>query len=246
MVERQQQTESPVEGMTLVDHLTELRRRIIIIIGTFLLGAIVGFYFSPSIVQYLMRIPGELVFLYPGEAFMVHLIVALVFGLVLGLPIILYQVIRFLVPGLRSEEIRVLLIGLPFSLAMFVVGVVFAYRVILPIAYRFFMGFGTEQLEPLISIGNYVSFVIGLILPFGVIFQLPLIVLLLTGVGILHPDVLVRNRKYIILLIFVLAAVLSPPDIVSQVLMALPMLLLYELSILLCRVVFRQKLQERE
>jgi sec-independent protein translocase protein TatC len=106
--------------------------------------------------------------------------------------------------------------------------------------------FGTEQLEPLISIGNYVSFVIGLILPFGVIFQLPLIVLLLTGVGILHPDVLVRNRKYIILLIFVLAAVLSPPDIVSQVLMALPMLLLYELSILLCRVVFRQKLQERE
>lgn len=246
MVERQRKVENPGEGMTLVDHLAELRRRIMIIIGTLLVGVIVGFYYSPAIVGYLMRIPGELVFLYPGEAFMVHLAVALVIGIVFGLPIVLYQVIRFLVPGLREKEIRALLIGLPFSLGMFFLGVVFAYRVILPMAYLFFMGFGSEQLEPLISIGNYVSFVLGLIVPFGVVFQLPLIVLLLAGVGILHPDTLVRYRKYIILMIFVLAAVLTPPDIVSQVLMALPMLLLYELSILLCRIVFRKKLAVRE
>lgn len=236
----------PQEGMSLVDHLTELRKRIMIIIGTLLVGVIVGFYYSPAIVEYLMQIPGELVFLYPGEAFIVHLSVALVVGIAIDFPIILYQVVRFLVPGLREKEMRALFIGLPFSLGLFAVGVLFAYKAILPIAYRFFMGFGTEQLAPLISIGNYVSFVLGLVVPFGVVFQLPLIVLLLAGVGILHPNTLVRYRKYIILLIFVVAALLTPPDIVSQTLMALPMVLLYELSILLCRVVFRKKLTKGE
>ena len=230
MVETQQTKEDSLAGMSLVDHLAELRKRIMIIVGTLVLGIVVGFYYSPLLVEYVMRIPGELVFLYPGEAFIVHLTVALVAGIVLDLPIILYQ------------EIRALFLGLPFSLGLFALGAVFAYKAILPIAYRFFMGFGTEQLAPLISIGNYVSFVLGLVVPFGVVFQLPLVVLLLAGVGILHPDTLARYRKYIILLIFIVAAVLTPPDIVSQVLMALPMLVLYEVSILLCRIVFRKKL----
>ena len=246
MVETRQKREAPVEGMSLVDHLAELRKRIMIIIGTLVVGIGVGFYYSPSIVEYLMRIPGELVFLYPGEAFIVHLTVALVVGIVLDLPIILYQAIRFLVPGLLEREIRALFIGLPFSLGLFALGTVFAYKAILPMAYRFFMGFGTEQLEPLISIGNYVSFVLGLIIPFGVVFQLPLIVLLLAGVGILHPDTLVRYRKYIILLIVVVATIVTPPDVVSQVLLTLPMLLLYESSILLCRIVFRKKFAKGE
>ncbi|NMB19727.1 MAG: twin-arginine translocase subunit TatC [Firmicutes bacterium] len=244
MLRRLQNGKNPAEGMSLVDHLTELRRRIIVIIATLALGIIVGFYYSPSIVEYVMRIPGELVFLYPGEAFIVHLTVALIVGCFLDLPVILYQVIRFLVPGLREKEVRALFIGLPFSLALFAFGVLFAYKAILPIAYRFFMGFGTEQLAPLISIGNYVSFALGLIVPFGVVFQLPLIVLLLAGVGILHPQTLVRHRKYFVLIIFILATVLTPPDVVSQLLLALPMLLLYEFSILLCRIVFRKKLAD--
>ncbi|HHT68948.1 MAG TPA: twin-arginine translocase subunit TatC [Firmicutes bacterium] len=246
MLGKRQKTEVLVEGMTLVDHLAELRRRIIVIISTLVLGVIVGFYYSPSIVDYVMRIPGELVFLYPGEAFIVHLTVALVFGIVVDLPIILYQVVRFLVPGLREKEVRALFLGLPFSLGMFALGIVFAYKGILPLAYRFFMGFGTEHLAPLISIGNYVSFVLGLIVPFGIVFQLPLIVLLLAGVGILHPHTLVRYRKYIILVIVILAAVLTPPDVVSQMLMAIPMVLLYELSILLCRIVFRKRLADNK
>lgn len=244
MIERQQEIKDSLEGMTLVDHLSELRRRIMIIVGTLVLGFIVGFYYSPIIVEYLMRVPGELVFVYPGEAFFVHLTVALVLGIILGLPIILYQLIRFLVPGLLPKEVRALFVGLPLSLALFALGVGFAYAAILPLAYRFFVGFGTEQLLPLISIGNYVSFVLGFIIPFGVVFQLPLIVLLLTGIGVLRPDTLAQYRKYIILVIFVLAALLTPPDIVSQTMMALPMLILYEFSILLSRVVFRKKLSK--
>lgn len=246
MAEKQRKAQTASGGMTLVDHLAELRRRIMIIIGTLVVAVLVGFYYSSPIVDYFMQIPGELVFLYPGEAFIVHLTVSLAVGIVLSFPVMLYQVIRFILPGLLAKEIRVLYIGLPFSMGMFVLGVVFAYKAILPLAYKFFMGFGTATLEPLISIGSYVSFVLGLVIPFGVIFQLPLIVLLLTGIGILRPTTLVRYRKYIILTIFVVAALLTPPDVVSQALMALPMLLLYEFSILLSRVVFRRKLAESE
>lgn len=230
------------EDMTLVDHLTELRRRIIIVIVALVAGVLVGFYYSSPIVEYFMRLPGELVYLYPGEAFFVHLTVALVVGVILSFPIILYQIIRFVLPGLLAREIRILYLGLPFAMVMFAGGVIFAYQVILPLAYAFFMGFGTDSLVPLISIGSYVSFVLGLVLPFGAVFQMPLIILLLTGAGILNPATLVRYRKYIVLVIFIIAAILTPPDIISQTLMALPMLFLYELSILLSRLVFRKKL----
>lgn len=229
------------DGMTLVDHLGELRRRIIISIIVLLVGFLVGFYYSKPLVDYFLRLPGQLVYLYPGEAFFVHLTVAAVVGVVLSFPVVLYQIVRFVLPGLRDKEKQVLYLGLPFSLAMFVIGVVFAYQVILPLAYAFFMGFGTEKLEPLISVGNYVSFVLGLVLPFGIVFQLPLVVMLLTGVGVLNPGFLVRNRRYVILVIFVVAALLTPPDIISQSLMAIPMLFLYEVSIFLSRLVFRRK-----
>lgn len=229
------------DGMTLVDHLAELRRRIIVVIIALFAGFLVGFYYSKPIVEFFLRLPGQLVYLYPGEAFFVHLTVAAIVGVVLSFPVVLYQILRFILPGLQDKEIRVLYLGLPFAMVMFVVGVVFAYQVILPLAYAFFMGFGTETLEPLISVGNYVSFVLGLVLPFGLVFQLPLVVLLLTGVGILNPRFLIKNRKYVILVIFVVAAILTPPDIISQFLMAVPMLLLYEVSIFLSRLMFRRR-----
>jgi sec-independent protein translocase protein TatC len=241
MLKGLQKARAEGDGMTLVDHLAELRRRIIIIIVALCAGFFVGFYYSKPIVEFFLRLPGQLVYLYPGEAFFVHLTVAAVVGVVLSFPVALYQVLRFILPGLRDREIRVLYLGLPFSMGLFVIGVVFSYQLILPLAYAFFMGFGTESLEPLISVGNYVSFVLGLVLPFGLVFQLPLVVLLLTGVGILSPNFLVRNRKYVILILFVVAAVLTPPDIISQSLMAIPMILLYEISIFLSRLVYRRR-----
>ena len=241
MFKRQRRAQSDGEGMTLVEHLAELRRRIIVSALTLIVAVVVGFYYSSPLVEFFTRLPGELVYLYPGEAFFVHLEVALVVGIVLSSPVILYQVIQFVVPGLLERENRVLYLGLPLALVMFMVGVVFAYQVILPLAYRFFLGFGTESLAPMISIGNYVSFVLRLVLPFGLVFQLPLVVLILTGTGILTPNTLIRYRKYIILVIFIGAAVMTPPDVISQALMALPMLVLYEVSILLAKLVVRKK-----
>ncbi len=229
------------EGMTLVEHLAELRRRIIISALTLLAAVVVGFYYSPPIVGFITKLPGELVYLYPGEAFFVHLKVALIVGIIVSSPVILYHGIRFVVPGLLEKEKRILYVGLPLAVAMFAVGVVFAYKVIMPLAYAFFLGFGTESLSPMISIGSYVSFVLGLVLPFGVVFQLPLIVLILTSAGIISPETLVRYRKYFILAIVIVAAVLTPPDVISQALMALPMLILYEASILLAKLIVRKR-----
>jgi sec-independent protein translocase protein TatC len=229
------------EGLTLVEHLAELRTRIIISILTLAVGVVVGFYYSSPLVEFITRLPGDLVYLYPGEAFMVHLQVALIVGVMLSSPVVLYQVIRFVVPGLLAKERRILSVGLPLSLLLFVVGIVFAYQVILPLAYKFFLGFSSDSLEPMISIGNYVAFVFRLVLPFGLVFQLPLFVLILTSIGVLSPAFLVRSRKYMILVIVIVAAVLTPPDVISQTLMALPMLILYEVSIVLARLVVRKK-----
>lgn len=241
MFKQQRSAHSDGEGMTLVEHLAELRRRIMISILALGAGVVVGFSFSGPVVRFLISLPGELVYLYPGEAFFVHLEVAVVAGLILSSPVVLYQVIRFIAPGLLDRERRVLYLGLPLGLALFAVGAAFAYQVILPLAYRFFLGFGTESLEPMISIGNYVAFVLRLVLPFGLVFQLPLIVVVLTSTGLLKPQTLVRYRKYIVLAIFIVAAVMTPPDAISQALMALPMLLLYEVSILLARGLARRK-----
>ncbi|HOB40965.1 MAG: twin-arginine translocase subunit TatC [Limnochordia bacterium] len=245
MFKRQRSAHSDGAGMTLVEHLAELRRRIIISVLALALGVVVGFYYSSPMVQFLLRLPGELVYLYPGEAFFVHLEVALVVGIVLSSPVVLYQVVRFIAPGLLAQEKRILQVGLPAALLMFAGGTVFAYQVILPLAYRFFLGFGTESLTPMISIGNYVSFVIRLVLPFGLVFQLPLIVLLFTSIGILSPEILVKYRKYIVLVVFITAAVLTPPDVISQTFMAVPMVLLYEVSILLARMVVRRRKARR-
>ena len=229
------------EGLTLVEHLAELRTRIIISILTLAVGVVVGFYYSSPLVEFITRLPGDLVYLYPGEAFMVHLQVALIVGVMLSSPVVLYQVIRFVVPGLLAKERRILSVGLPLSLLLFVVGIVFAYQVILPLAYKFFLGFSSDSLEPMISIGNYVAFVFRLVLPFGLVFQLPLFVLILTSIGVLSPAFLVRSRKYMILVIVIVAAVLTPPDVISQTLMALPRLIRYEVSIVLARLVVRKK-----
>lgn len=241
MLQRLRRKANQQSDMTLVEHLTELRRRIIITLLAVAIAVVVGFYLSDRIVAYIAELPGPLVYLYPGEAFFVHLKLALVFGLAAASPVILYQLVGFVTPALNDVEKWALFVGIPFAALMFAGGVVFAYQVIVPIAYRFFMSFGSGTLQPVISIGSYVSFVLGIILPFGVVFQMPLVVVLLCWAGILTPQTLIRYRRFIILGVFVAAAIFTPPDVISQTLMSGPMLLLYELSILLGKVVVRKK-----
>lgn len=224
--------------MTIIEHLEELRRRLFLAIVAFAAATFLSFLFVEPILALLIRPVGRVVFLAPTEAFFVRLKVAALAGAFLSLPVVLYQVWRFVGVGLTRTERRYALSLLPFSLLLFVGGAAFAFFAILPVGVRFLLGYQTEQLTPMISIGAYTSFATAFVLAFGVVFQLPVVVLFLARLGIVTPASLAAGRRYALLGIVVLSAVLTPGgDVVSQVLMALPTYLLYEGSIWIARVV---------
>lgn len=220
------------------DHLDFLRLRLLRAIGAYALAAAVGFCLAPHALDALIVQEaglGGLVFLSPSEALVTRIKLALAIGLALGLPVILYQLWALFVPAMDKRTRRITLALIPAVYALFVTGIGFALKVVFPLALRFLLGFGGEWLEQEISVANYFSFVISFALPFGIIFELPVVVVALTRLGILSPGALVRQRKYAIFGIFVVAAVLTPPDVVSQVMLAVPILILYECSVLLAR-----------
>lgn len=223
-------------GQTLLEHLEELRWRLIWIIVALVIGTGVGWGFSGQILGHMIRPIGEAVFLAPGEAFYTHLRLAFMVGVVLAFPMLIYQIGAFIWPALHRHERKHVLIFLPFALILFIGGVVFSYFVMMPLVFRFFLGFESEQLTAAISVSSHVSFVIGLILPAGLVFQLPVFSLLLARLGIITPEFLKRWRKIALFFVFVLAAFITPPDVISQIILAGPLLALYELSILVARL----------
>ncbi len=248
--------------MPLTEHLTELRKRIFVSLGAVLLIFFVSFNFSTEIfsaltlplqaeiklslttpyVEFTEKPPTPLVFLAPAEAFWMHFKVAFMAALVLSLPVIFLQFWKFISPGLLPKEKKYFLPFMFFAVLLFTVGAVFCFIIILPFAMTFLLGYKTAQMTPMLSVGSYIDFCLKFILAFGVIFELPLVIIFLTRFGIVTPSTLARNRKYAILAAFILAAVLTPtPDAFNQTLMALPIILLYEVGILLSRIMFRKK-----
>lgn len=227
------QAQQAPKMMGWLDHIAELRRRLIWTAATFLVGAVVAFCYSPAIVGFLTApAKSTLVFTRPGEAFAVHFQVAMVTSLVANVPVALYHLLAFVFPGLTPSERKVVLLALGPALVLFASGVTFSYLVVVPLVYRFFMGYAGPTLQPMVSVGAYVSFVAGVVVPFGLVFELPVVVGVLSALGLVHPRLLRRARKYAILTIAVLGALMSPgTDPFSQLLMALPLVFLYELSI---------------
>jgi len=222
--------------MTIVEHLEELRTRLLISLAAFVVAMLFSFLFVEPILQLLIRPVGRVVFLAPTEAFFVRLRVAALSGAFLSLPLVLYQVWRFVGVGLTPTERRSTLSLLPFSLALFVGGAAFAFFAILPVGVRFLLGYQTESLVPMISVGAYTSFATAFVLAFGLVFQLPIVILFLARIGVVTPASLVAGRRYALLGIVVLSAFLTPGgDVFSQALMAIPTYLLYEASIWIAR-----------
>lgn len=188
----------------------------------------------------LIKPAGKLVFIAPQEAFVTYIKVSLIAGIFLAFPVLIWQVWRFVSAGLTGTEKKYFLYYAPFSFMLFFIGSAFAYFVILPIGMRFLLGFATDSLQPMISVSKYVSFAGMLLLAFGVVFELPLVVLFLTKIRLVTPEFLKRKRKQSILIIFIVAAILTPPDMVTQCLMAGPLILLYEISILFSRLGYRR------
>ncbi|MDQ7843310.1 MAG: twin-arginine translocase subunit TatC [Armatimonadota bacterium] len=222
--------------MTIIEHLEELRHRLLIAVAAFAVATVASFVFVEQILNVLIRPVGRVVFLAPTEAFIVRIKVAALAGALLSLPVVLYQLWRFVAVGLTPTERRYALGLLPVSLVLFVAGATFAFFTILPVGVRFLLSYQTEALVPMISIGAYTSFATAFILAFGLVFQLPVVVLLLARLGIVTPATLAAGRRYALLGIVALSAVLTPGgDVVSQALMAVPTYLLYEASIWIAR-----------
>jgi sec-independent protein translocase protein TatC len=228
--------------MTVLEHLEELRQRIIISGIALLVGLIISALFLTEPAMRWLVYPAEqaighrLQVISPPEVFIAYLKVALFTGAALAMPVIIYQAFMFVLPALTPSEKRFAFILVPGATLSFVVGVAFGYFILLPQALGFLGGFGRDTLDPNWTIGPYLSFVTTLLFWIGVGFELPLLVFSAAKVGIVRHQQLTRYRKYAFLGAFVVAAVITPtPDPFNQTLVGLPLYLLYELGVLLAR-----------
>ena len=230
------------EKVPFFAHLEELRKRILWSVIAVGLGFIATFYFSERIIKFLAYPLGiKLVFLTPTEAFWVNMKVALVAGLMLTLPVVLYQVWAFIAPGLLPHERKFATPFVILSTIFFAIGATFCLRYVIPFAIRFLLTYKTEDLTPMISVGAYVDFVLKFTLAFGLVFELPLALTLAAKLGLVTPQFLSRNRKYAILINAIAAALLTPtPDAFNMLLMLAALTLLYELGVISARIFGRR------
>ncbi|MBP2644981.1 MAG: tatC [Firmicutes bacterium] len=227
--------------MSLIDHLQELRRRLIISIAAVVVASCAAYYYSQELVHLITAPVGKLYYMNPAEAFFAYLKVSVFAGFLVALPVVLYEGWAFVVPALTNRERKASLLLVPASVVLFFVGLIFSYYLVLPAGIRFFMGFASEQLQPLFSLGEYLSFVISFLLPFGFVFELPLVILVLAKLGLVNSAYLATKRKIVLVLSFVVGAIISPsPDIFSQTMIAVPLLVLYEVSVFLVKYVLRK------
>ena len=209
------EADTPDQPLVLAAHLEELRSRLLKIIIFLILASCLTYGFVDRIYESLIKPVGSLVFIAPQEAFVTRIKVALFTGAFLSLPFITYQIWKFISVGLKTKERKYILIFAPLSFLFFVLGAVFGYLVIVPIGIKFLLGFASDKVVPMITVSKYISFVIMLTLAFGIVFELPLGSLFLTKLGIVTPTFLSRKRRYAIVFIFILAAVLTPPDVIT-------------------------------
>jgi len=228
----------PNTEMSLVEHLTELRKRLLISIGALVVFSIGSYIFAEEIIAILTKPVGkELVYLTPPEAFFTQIKVSFFTGFLIALPIIIYQFWKFVLPGLKHDEKKYLLILVPLSYIFFIGGASFGLFAVIPFGIKFFLGFTSSNLEAMFSLSKYISFIISILIPFGLVFELPLLITLLVKLNFISSEFLTSNRKYVIIIIFIFAAILTPPDIITQTMMALPLLLLYEGSVIVAKII---------
>jgi len=228
---------------SIFGHLDELRKRLFrsaIAVG---IAAVLAFIFYDRIFSVLLYPAGDmsLVFIEMTEMIGTVLLVSLVSGIVLAIPYLTYEFIMFVSPALTPKEKRYLYLVLPWMVIMFAAGVVFSYFMLIPAAIAFLLGFGGDIAAPQIKVSNYVSMVTRMLLVGGFVFEMPVVITFLARIGVVSADWLARKRKIVIVGAFVLAAILTPPDAMTQIIMAVPLIVLYEVSILLARILGKRR-----
>ena len=237
--------ESERGRMSFFDHLTELRDRIIWSLVSAGVGLAIALFFTERVMKYLVGniIKVQPVFTTPTEAFWTYMKVAVILGLFISMPAILYQVWRFVAPGLHAHERKYAAPFILVSSLLFLLGGAFAMLGVIPFAMQFLVNFGQQQgLQPMITISASIDFILKFTLAFGLVFELPVVITILSMIGVVTPQFLSKNRKYAILINFIIAAILTPtPDVFNQFLMAAPMCVLYEVGIICARIFGRKR-----
>ncbi len=235
--------------MPFLDHLEELRRRLIWIGSAVLVATIGGFFIVTEFdVIGILKGPitplvpeGMLLFTSPTEPMAVTLKLSFVVGVILASPLIVYHVWAFLSPALFEHEKKAVVPALAGGFVLFLLGVAMAYFLVLPLGLRFLLGFQTQALSPIITIGEYLKFTVRMILAFGIIFQLPLVSVLLAALGLIDSQTLKRYRRHAIVAVAVLSAILTPADVGTMLMMMAPLIVLYEISILLVALIGQRR-----
>lgn len=229
------------KDLTLTEHLADLRSCLLKIIAALVVGTGISVYLLQDIMAVLTSAAKELYYMRPAEAFMIYMKVALLSGLVLASPFILYELYAFVRPALTKRERRFTLICIPLALVLFIAGLLFSYSFVFPRGLEFFLGFAAGKVNPLISMESYLDFLLMLVVPFGFAFNVPVILTLLAYLGIISSKMLMKFQRHVILAAFIIAGVITPtPDIITQTLLAVPLILLYEVSIVLIRFVLQR------
>ncbi len=248
--EKQSQNQENPEHykMSFTEHLEELRARLVKVLIAVGVGFIISYFFSKQLFYYLTLpllnvLPknNTLIFTALPEAFFTYLKISFFAGIFLASPYIFYQIWKFISPGLYPEEKRYVVPFVIVSSIFFVAGVSFGYFVVFPFGFKFFISFQNDYIKALPTLKQYLGFSMKLLFAFGIIFEMPVIMYFLAKIKVVNSKLLTKNRKYTILIIFVVAAILTPPDVFTQILMACPLIVLYEISILVVKYVEKRR-----
>ncbi|CAM4458041.1 twin-arginine translocase subunit TatC [Paenibacillus xylanexedens] len=240
-----------MEEMSITEHLSELRKRLIYVLIIFVLGLIAGFFVADPVYQYLTKAESAKGFVLHAFSFWdgigIYMKIAGLFSLIITLPFTVYQIWKFVSPGLKPRERKATLKYVPYVFLLFLTGMAFSYYVIFPMALAFTTAI-TEKMGLVETYGmkQYFSFLFGIVLPVSLLFELPLLIMFLTGLRILNPIRLRKMRRVAYFVLIFIAVVITPPDFISDLLVMIPLLLLYEISVLLSAIVYRKQLAADE
>jgi sec-independent protein translocase protein TatC len=225
---------NPDEKVPFLQHLEELRKRIIFCVLFLIAAFAVCYNFSDKLLAPFVKLLGtKMIFLTPLEAMMAYMSLAFYVALFLTVPVLAYQIWAFISPGLLPKEKRLTMIVVPAASGLFLTGLAFCWFVVLPFAIKFLMAYGGDQMIPMISVKAYLSFCLSFLLVFGIIFELPLVIIVIHAMGLVTLEALRNFRRYWIVVAFVIGAILTPtPDVFNQSLTAAPLIVLYEVSLI--------------
>ncbi|AKG05725.1 twin arginine-targeting protein translocase TatC [Salimicrobium jeotgali] len=232
--------------MNYVEHLGELRKRIILTLVTFIAFFVVGFlYHRPIQAYFLNDVSFELHMTSPGEIIWIVFTIASIIAIAATLPMFSFQLWLFIRPALTKVEKRVSLMYIPFIFILFIAGLVFGYFIFIKFIMPFLLDLNDGMFTEIYTVERYFKFLFRVTVPFAVFFEIPLILMFLTSLGIVNPQFLIKIRKYAYLILVIMGTILSPPDFILQLVVAVPLILLYEISIILSRIVFRKRMKRQ-